>query len=107
LKWLLVVDLDPQLVLTHSARRGSWNDCCQWMDMPNRVTPIGLVLADGEFDSKRSHTLIYQQFGAEGVIPASRGKKIWKLDGAVMHTDFPRRVYGRRALLETVFSTIK
>ena len=46
---------------------------------------------------------------AQSIIPAKRGKKTWRIHGvrAEMRRAFPRRQYARRALVETVFSTIK
>ncbi len=59
LKWVVVVDLDQQFLLSQIARRGPWNDCA---NLPANVagaseqTRIGLVLADAEFDGERNHT---------------------------------------------------
>ena len=79
------------------------------METAHQVVPIGLVLADAEFDSERNHTYIRQQLGARSIIPAKRGKKTWRLHGvrAEMRRNFPRRPYARRALVETVFSTVQ
>ena len=43
------------------------------------------------------------------IIPAKRGKSTWQLHGirAQMRDHFPRRLYRRRALVETVFSAAK
>jgi hypothetical protein len=43
------------------------------------------------------------------VIPAKRGKKTWCMHGvrAEMRRPFPKRLYGRRALVETLFSSVK
>jgi hypothetical protein len=73
------------------------------------VAPIGVVLADAEFDSERNHTVIRQQLHARSILPAQRGKKSWRIHGvrAEMRHAFPRRQYARRALAETVFSAIK
>ena len=72
-------------------------------------TRIGLVLADAEFDSERNHTYIRQQRGARSVIPAKRGKKTWRVHGvrAQMRRAFPRETHRRRALNESVFSSVK
>jgi hypothetical protein len=72
-------------------------------------TRIGLVLADAEFDSENNHTYIRQQLGAQSVIPAKRGKKTWRVHGvcAEMRRAFPRRLYRRRALIESLFSSVK
>jgi len=112
LKWLVTVDVDRQLLLSQTARRGPWNDCAHLpalVEAANQVVPIGLVLADAEFDSERNHAYIRQQLHARSIIPAKRGKKTWRLHGvrAEMRRAFPRRQYSRRALVETVFSTVK
>ena len=112
LKWLVTVDVDRQIILAPAARTGPWNDCANlplWVEAANQVAPIGLVLADAEFDSERNHTYIRQQLGARSIIPAKRGKKTWRIQGvrAEMRRAFPRRPYARRALVETVFSTVK
>jgi hypothetical protein len=112
LKWLIVADLDQQLLLSQSARRGPWNDCGSLRGLvrtASHQTRIGLVLADAEFDSERNHTYIRRRLGAHSVIPAKRGKKTWRVRGvrAEMRRAFPRRLYRRRALIETVFSSVK
>lgn len=112
LKWLVVVDVDRQLVLSQVARRGPWNDCANLpalVGAARQVAPIGLVLADAEFDSERNHTYIRQQIRAQSVIPARRGKRTWRIRGvrAEMRRAFPCRKYARRALVESVFSSIK
>ena len=105
LKWLVVVDLEEQIVLSQLARRGPWNDCGSLpavVETASQDTRIGLVLADAEFDSERNHTYIRRQLGAQSVIPAKRGKKTWRVRGvrAEMRRAFPRKIYRRRALTE-------
>ena len=59
LKWLVTVDVDRQVLLSQTARRGPWNDCANLpalVEAANQVVPIGVVLADAEFDSERNHT---------------------------------------------------
>ena len=112
LKWVVVVDLDQQCVLSQIARRGPWNDCANLpavIEAARKQTRIGLVLADAEFDSERNHTYIRRELGAQSVIPAKRGKKTWHIHGvrAQMRRAFPRRIYRRRALIETLFSSVK
>jgi hypothetical protein len=56
LEWVVVVDLDQQFLLPQIARRGPWNDCANLpavIEAASRDTGIGLLLADGEFDSER------------------------------------------------------
>jgi hypothetical protein len=112
LKWVVVVDLDHQFLWSQIARRGPWNDCANLpavVEAASEQTRIGLVLADAEFDSERNHTYIRKQLGAQSVIPAKRGKKTWHLHGvrAEMRRAFPRRLYRRRSLIESLFSSVK
>ncbi|TAM83494.1 MAG: transposase [Acidobacteria bacterium] len=112
LKWLVVADLDQQLLLSQRARPGPWNDCGSLsavVHTASRQTRIGLVLADAEFDSERNHAYIRQRLGAHSVIPAKRGKKTWRVRGvrAEMRRAFPTKLYRRRALIETLFSSVK
>src|SRR5882672_7226426 len=112
LKWVVVVDLDHQFLLSQIARRGPWNDCANLpavIEAASQQTRIGLVLADAEFDSERNHTYIRKRLGAQRVIPAKRGKKTWRVHGvrAEMRSAFPRRLYRRRALIESLFSSVK
>lgn len=112
LKWLVVVDLRRQLVLAQKAHAGPTNDGANLrplVDTAHTVSAIGLVLADAEFDSELNHTHIRQRLGAHSVIPAKRGKKSWRIHGvrATMRNHFPRRLYRRRALIETFFSAVK
>ena len=119
LKWVVVVDLDRQIVLSQLARRGPWNDCAnlpavvQAAAQDTRIglvlAPIGSGLADAEFDSERNHTYIRRELGAQSVIPAQRGKKTWRVHGvrAEMRRAFPQRLYRRRALVESVFSAVQ
>ena len=112
LKWVVVADLDQQFLLSQIARRGPWNDCANLpavVPAASEQTRVGLVLADTEFDSERNHTYIRRELGAQSVIPAKRGKKTWRSHGvrAQMRREFPRRVYRRRALIESLFSSVK
>ncbi|MGC1448956.1 MAG: transposase, partial [Candidatus Sulfotelmatobacter sp.] len=112
LKWVVVVDLDQQFVLSQIARRGPWNDCAnlpEVVEAASQQSRIGLVLADAEFDSEWNHSYIRKQLGARSVIPAKRGKKSWRIHGirAEMRRAFPRQLYRRRSLIETLFSSVK
>ncbi len=85
LKWVVVVDLDHQFLLSQIARRGPWNDCANLpavVQAASEQTRIGLVLADAEFDSERNHRpTIRKQLRAQSVMPAKRGKKTWRFHG--------------------------
>lgn len=47
--------------------------------------------------------------GAFSVIPAKRGKPTWKIKGvrAEMRAQFPKKLYGQRALVESAVSAVK
>jgi hypothetical protein len=112
LKWLVGVDIPRQLLLAQIAHAGPTNDGANLrplVDTAHTVSSIGLVLADAEFDSELNHTHIRQRLGAHSVIPAKRGKKTWRIHGvrATMRDHFPRHLYRRRSLVETVFSVAK
>ena len=109
LQWPVAV---RQLLLSQAARCGPWYD---WGNLPglveaaSRQTRIGWVLADAAFDSERNHTSIRQQLHAPSIIPAKRGQKTGRIHGvrAEMRHAFARRQSARRALVETVFSTVQ
>lgn len=112
LKWLIVVDVDRQLIVGQTARRGPYNDCAALRPLVERATqvvPIRTVLADAEFDSERNHQYVRTQLHAQSIIPAKRGKANWQIQGIrrQMRLHFPQRVYRRRALIESVFSVVK
>jgi IS5 family transposase len=112
LKWLVVVDTDRQMLLAQEACSGPYNGSAMLrplVDAAHAVTPLGVVLADAEFDSEHNHRHVREQLAAASVIPAKRGKATWQVRGyrAEMRTAFPRRLYRRRALVESVFSAIK
>ena len=75
----------------------------------DKVLPIGTVLADAEFDSERNHRFCRQELGAVSIIPAKRGKRTWNINGTrrEMRESFPSESYGKRAIVETVFSVVK
>jgi hypothetical protein len=111
-KWTIVVDVLRRCVLAQAARQGPWNDCATLRPLvsaAHEVTPVGLVLADAEFDSERNHRHVRDVVGAESIIPAKRGKAEWKIKGvrAQMRRRFPRRCYSQRAQVESVFSVVK
>ncbi len=114
LKWLIVVDVDRQIILAQQVRQGPRCDTPALpalVDAASRILPrpIGLVLADAEFDSEANHRHIRGVLGARSVIPSNprRGVPEGGKARSQMHRAFPRKVYGPRAKVETVFSVIK
>lgn len=110
-KWVVAVDVARQVLVAQIAKRGPTNDSATLRPLVDRavqVQAVGVVLADGEFDSERNHQHIRAQ-GARSVIPAKRGKPTWKIQGfrASMRRRFPRQLYRQRALIESVFSAVK
>jgi hypothetical protein len=70
--------------------------------------PIGVVLADAEFDSEANHRHVRGTLGAHSVIPPNPRRGIPEAEFRhQMHRAFPRQLYGPRAKIETVFSVIK
>ncbi len=111
LKWLLVADVDRQIILAQQARQGPRCDTpalLPLVDAASRSLPIGVVLADAEFDSEANHRHIRTTLGARSIIPINPRRGIpegaWR---SRMHRAFPRKVYGSRAKIETVISVIK
>ena len=111
-KWLGVVDTDRQVLLAQEACSGPYNGSAMLrplVDVAHEVTPLGLVLTDAEFDSEQNHRHVREQLKAASVIPAKRGKATWRVQGdrAKMRGAFPRQLYRKRALVESVFSAVK
>jgi hypothetical protein len=111
LKWLVVADVDRQIILAQQARQGPRCDTPALpglLDAASRNMPIGLVLADAEFDSEANHHHIRGVLRARSVIPTNPRRGIpEKQFRSEMHKAFPRKLYGPRAKIETVFSVIK
>jgi hypothetical protein len=112
LTWLVVLDTDRQMVLAQEACCGPYNGSAMLrplVDTAHEASPLGVVLTDAEFDSEHNHRHVREQLAATSVIPAKRGKATWQVGGyrAKMRAAFPRRLYRRRALVESVFSAVK
>jgi hypothetical protein len=111
-RWTIVVDVLRRCVLAQAARQGPYNDCATLRPLvsaAHEVTPVGLVLADAEFDTERNHLHVREMIGANSVIPAKRGKADCKIRGvrAQMRRRFLRKGYGQRTQVESVFSVVK
>ncbi|MBV9454052.1 MAG: transposase [Rubrobacter sp.] len=108
-----MVDTARQIVLAQEACSGPYNGSAMLrplVDSAQAITPLGLVLAEVEFDSERNHRHVRKQLRAISVIPAKRGKETWHLQGhraEMRRAAFPRHLYRRRALVGSVFSAVK
>jgi len=73
-------------------------------DVAHALSPFGWLLADAELDSERNHRHVREKIRSLSVIPAKRGGASWQVRcyRAEMHTEFPRELYRRRALVESV-----
>jgi len=71
-------------------------------------TSVGCVLADAESDSERNLIFCRQQLKANSIIPAKRftSRRATGVRGQ-MRENFPRDLYGKRSLIESVFSAVK
>jgi len=112
LKWLVVVDTDRRMVVAQEACSGPYDGSAMLrplVDAAHEVTPLGVVLADAGFDSEHNRRHVRERLAAASVIPAKRGKATWQLHGhrAKMRAAFPRQLYRKRALVESVFSAVK
>jgi len=77
------------------------------LDVAARSAPLGVVLADAEFDSEANHEHIRQRLGAKSIIPARRRGVP---NGAIrnqMFRAFPKKPYRQRNKIESVFSAVK
>jgi Transposase DDE domain/Transposase domain (DUF772) len=110
LKWLIVVDVQQQILLAQQARQGPGCNARSLpglLDVAARGAPLGVVLADAEFDSEANHEHIRQRLGAKSIIPARRRGVP---NGAIrnqMFRAFPKKPYRQRAKIESIFSAVK
>src|SRR6267143_4898215 len=110
LKWLIVVDVRQQILLAQRARQGPGCDARALpglLDVAAQGAPLGVVLADAEFDSEANHQHIRQRLGAKSIIPARRRGVP---NGAIrnqMFRAFPKKPYRQRNKIESVFSAVK
>jgi hypothetical protein len=79
-----------------------------WTNQAHQNTPIGCVLADADFDSERNHTFCREQLQAQCIIPAKR-RSSCRASGVrlEMRENFPKQQYGKRSMIESVFSAVK
>ncbi len=110
LKWLIVVDVQQQILLAQRARQGPGCDARSLpglLDMAARGAPLGVVLADAEFDSEANHQHIRQRLGAKSIIPARRRGVPNGTIRNQMFRAFPKKPYRQRAKVESIFSAVK
>ena len=99
LKWLIVVDVQQQILLAQRARQGPGCDARALpglLDVAARSAPLGVVLADAEFDSEANHEHIRQRLGAKSIIPARRRGVPNGTIRNQMFRAFPKKPYRQR-----------
>ncbi len=111
-KGLIAVDVVRRAILAQQAHSGPVNDSATWRPLVAAARSLGprrAVVADAEFDSERNHRFLRDQVGAASAIPAQRGRPTWRIRGirAQMRRHCPGRLYGQRALVESVISAAK
>jgi hypothetical protein len=124
LKWLVALDVDRQLILAQTAHRGPGRDTrtvapllagAPAVQALVAAGQLGWVVADREFDAEALHAFVATALHARAVIPAIRAR--YAADQTPLGPRTPYRarlaarglpaVYRRRALVETLFSTVK
>src|SRR5271170_2791282 len=110
LKWVIVVDVQQQILLAQRAHQGPGSDVRflpPLLEVAARGAPIRRVLADAEFDSEPNHQHIRQCLGAQSIIPAKRrGVPNGEIRN-LMFRRFPAKPYRQRVKIETTFSAVK
>jgi hypothetical protein len=77
------------------------------LDVAASGAPIGVVLADAEFDSEANHEHIRQRLGAKSIIPARRRGVPNGTIRNQMFRAFPKKPYRQRNKIESIFSAVK
>jgi len=113
-KLSISTDCDRHQILSVITTRGPSPDVNMFKDV---VTPavrkyrIGHLLADAGYDSEANHRFARERYHVRTTIPAKRGRSIAvPLRGKYrrqMQVRFPKKRYGQRWQVETVFSMIK
>jgi len=107
-----VVDTKRQIGLAQEACSGPYDGSAlvrPLVEAAHEATPLGVVLADAEFDSEQNHHHVRERLELSSVIPAKPGKPTWQVQGyrAKMRGAFRRHSYRQRALVESVSSAVK
>ncbi len=114
-----VCDVKSHIILAGHVDRGPKPDVVEFPELMLQALSrhgVKTVLADSGYESERAHVLCREELGIESIIPTTvRGKK--RKDGRPrairsrwrrrLKRWFPRRKYGQRWQIETVFSMVK
>jgi hypothetical protein len=74
----------------------------------HRQTPVSCVLADAEFDSERNHTFLPRTTQGSKYHPSQTPLQLQTSGVRLqMRENFPTDQYGKRSMIESVFSAVK
>jgi len=115
LNWSTLVWTQPQLILAQSCRVGPGSGSRFLRPLVAQARPllrIDRLLADADYDSEAHHQWLRETCQIESIIPATCGRPRHR--GLTrqpyryrMQRWFPRRAYGQRWQVETVYSVVK
>jgi hypothetical protein len=113
-KWAILGECRTHLILGVVTSRGPSVDVNQFRPLFQWVADrfhLVTILADAGYDSEGNHQCARDDYQVESIIPAKGGrptrKKSSKKYRRRMQTRFPRKKYGQRWQVETIFSMIK
>jgi transposase len=109
-----VCDCATHLLLSGQVTHGPSSDFAEGAPILKdawRRTAFERALLDAGFDSEANHVLIREELGAQSIIPARSGRPSKSKPPSryrqLMRTHFPRKLYGQRWQIESVFSRHK
>ena len=113
-KLALACDCATHLILSCATARGPSPDDPHFAPLLLKAAArarVRAAVADAGFDAEAAHRLARAVLGVRSVIPPTRGRPTEKLPSGrwrrLMRRRFPRKLYGQRWQVETVFSVIK
>ena len=113
LQWATVVWTHPQVICAQQAYIGpnsGYRFLRPLVEQAQAQRPIQRLLADAAYDSEAHHRWLREDCGIESIIPATKGRHGRPTQQPYrrrMQRWFPRRQYGQRWMVETVYSVVK
>ncbi len=113
-KLAVIGDCKTHLILGAVTTRGPSVDVNRFRQLFEHVasyTKLKTILADAGYDSEGNHQCARDEYNVESIIPAKLGrpttKKSSKKYRRLMQTHFPKKKFGQRWQVETIFSMCK
>lgn len=113
LNWSTLVWTQPQVVCAQAVRVGPGSGYRHLRPLVEQTRPllrIDRLLADADYDSEAHHQWLRETCDIESIIPAIRGRPGRPTRQPYRHRMqrwFPRRAYGQRWTVETIYSVVK